>query len=209
MPIIPARAQPQPVATFLQFLCEKLMGPSLSDRGDGQSEWPCPRCGCERWHTRPKEKGFRDRFSCWRCAWWGDEHDLLRHFWPRETYQDRMRRLAEWSKEYAAATSPPSSPGSGTGKGAGRIGPRPMANLSDATSVELAFRSLSGEEILTLAKAVTLARERGVDLESLGYFCWHAVGEEIERREEQAKRQRKQHPRPLRSPSRNGRGSSH
>jgi predicted RNA-binding Zn-ribbon protein involved in translation (DUF1610 family) len=70
--------------TFLEFVCEKLMGPPTSSRGDGQSTWNCPNCGHEsKFHTRPHDprKG-KDKFSCWSCGYWGDQRDLVHHFNP-------------------------------------------------------------------------------------------------------------------------------
>jgi hypothetical protein len=86
--------------TFLEFLCAELLGPPTFVRGDGESHWPCPQCDSRKFHTRPARPGLKDRFSCWSCNWWGDEADLLKHFFPEETYDDRLERLDAYREVY-------------------------------------------------------------------------------------------------------------
>lgn len=89
--------------TEFEFIAEKLMGPPTRRRGNGESEWPCPKCGHPRFHTRPHKPEFKDRFSCWRCPdFWGDAHDLLIHFYPRMTYDEQLAWLTEARREYEA-----------------------------------------------------------------------------------------------------------
>jgi hypothetical protein len=105
--------------TFLEFLCRKLIGLPHGRNGDSPT-WPCPQCNHRNWHVRPPKPGLKDRFSCWRCAWWGDEADLMKQFYPSEDYSDRMRHLAalraEWEQASPAMVAPDSSlPGTGSG----------------------------------------------------------------------------------------------
>jgi len=86
--------------TFFEFLCEHLLGPPWDERGGGESYFDCPECGGSRFHTRPQKAGYKDRVSCWACGWWGDEMDLLRHFFPRETYAKRQQRLTSIRDAY-------------------------------------------------------------------------------------------------------------
>ena len=68
------------MTTFLEFLCERMFGPPLDRRGDGQSEWEkCPKCGAgpDKFHTRPAKPGFADKFGCYRCGVYGDEFDAV------------------------------------------------------------------------------------------------------------------------------------
>jgi hypothetical protein len=87
--------------TFLEFVCHKYLGPPTSCKGNGESQWPCPKCGHSRWHTMPHKPEFKDRFKCWRCDFRGDLFDLLRHFYPREDYGARLARVADLTEEFA------------------------------------------------------------------------------------------------------------
>lgn len=98
---------PTPASTFLEYVCRKLLGPPSYSRGDGEAHWPCPRCYDDSWHTRPTHPHYADKFSCYRCTWWGDEHDLLRHFHPGWDYPTRQANLARWRQEYETMTDRP------------------------------------------------------------------------------------------------------
>ena len=53
--------------TFLQFICESLMGPPFkSGRVDGESYWSCPWCGSRAFRTKPKHPKYADKFLCYR-----------------------------------------------------------------------------------------------------------------------------------------------
>jgi hypothetical protein len=167
--------QPQEVhrMTFLEFTARRLLGPPTYDRGDGQSDWPCPRCGSRGWHTRPSSPRHRDRFSCWSCRWWGDEFDLLREF-------GRAGLLAEWRREHqeqqeAAVTTTPNDDGTGPGRGPdfpprGRETGATRPN-ADRRSLDLAQANLLPGEHQALVTAAAAARREGVDLEALAAKC--------------------------------------
>ncbi len=76
--------------TFLEYVCSKMFGPPWSSRGDGQSKWPCPQCCDREFHTRPYDPRFADKFSCYRCGWWGNEFDAVWFAFPDTTYPQRQ-----------------------------------------------------------------------------------------------------------------------
>lgn len=91
------------MTTFLEYLAEKLMGPSELHKGEPR--WNCPKCGHRGFHVRPHKPPHKDRCSCWTCGWWGDEHDLLAHFRPRLDYGRRLDRLDTLRQEYEASAA--------------------------------------------------------------------------------------------------------
>jgi hypothetical protein len=114
--------------TFLEYVCFKLLGPPTHSHNNGESTWPCPRCGHPRFHTLPAVAGYRDRFRCWRCPFRGDEYDLLKHLRPRENFDQRKARLAALREEYdrGAAAGGAGPGGNGHGNGNGPGGPFPF-----------------------------------------------------------------------------------
>lgn len=93
--------------TFLEYVAERLMGPPLS-RSGGRSVWHCPRH--EDVHpsfsTRPPKPGFKDRFQCFACGFWGDVADLVKEFYPGEDYGQRRARIAAWRINFASEAQP-------------------------------------------------------------------------------------------------------
>lgn len=89
--------------TFLEFVCEKLMGPPAWNGGN-RSNWLCPFH--EERHpsfsTLPPKPGCKDRFKCFSCGAWGDELDMLKLFFPREDYNARLERLSAMRIQYEA-----------------------------------------------------------------------------------------------------------
>jgi hypothetical protein len=142
------------VTTFLEFVCETLLGPPDRDRGNGDSSWPCPKCGHESFHTLPDKPEFKHRFRCFRegCLFRGDEHDLLIHFFPRENYGDRLVRLQDLRELFLR--------GSG-----GTVAVRPVV------------AGLTAEEIGVLAEAAGIAKAKKADLVALCYYAFHKVKE--------------------------------
>lgn len=104
--------------TFLEFVCERLMG-APTYRSGGRSVWPCPDCGdTTAFSTLPPKEGFKDRVYCHRCQFRGDALDVLKHFghsWPQ-----RLDTLGEWQREYdqLLATAAIPSRGGRTTRGA-------------------------------------------------------------------------------------------
>ena len=89
--------------TFLEYVCEKLMGPAESG-----TCWRCPFCDSPRasFSVRPPKKGFRVRFRCFRCDTWGDEFDLAKKFFPEDDYSKRRVRVRRWRIEYESTVFP-------------------------------------------------------------------------------------------------------
>ena len=81
--------------TLLEFVAEQLMGPPAYRSGGGRSTWSCPRHDDNHpsFSTRPHLEGYKDRFQCFSCGFWGDELDLLKEFYPGEGYGERLARL--------------------------------------------------------------------------------------------------------------------
>ena len=89
--------------TFLEFvLCEKLLGDPVY-RTENSAYWNCPFHSEENpsFHTLPTKPGEKNRFRCWSCGEWGDEHDLLKNEMPHLSYSRRMDLLSQWQEEYA------------------------------------------------------------------------------------------------------------
>jgi hypothetical protein len=84
--------------TFLEFVCQTLMGPPVSG-----SCWHCPICDSSgpSFSVRPPKAGFPIKFKCFRCDAWGDEFDLAKLFYPREDFNARLQRLGLLRVEYA------------------------------------------------------------------------------------------------------------
>ncbi len=115
--------------TLLEYVAEKLMGPPVS-RSKGCSTWVCPHHNDHRpsFVTRAPKPGYKDRFTCFGCGWWGDEYDLLREFYPSENFPLLQNRLDALSAEYRrAAKAGPEAAGvilPGTGSTKPTEGPR-------------------------------------------------------------------------------------
>lgn len=189
--------------TFLEYVCERLMGPP--DGADGNTPtWPCPKCDHPRWHVRPHQPHYRDRFSCWSCQWWGDEHDLLKHFRPRLDFGERCQLLEGWRKDFAAGRSgrPTAAPTFLPGRGS-------LPEADDPLSVEDAYRGLTVDEKVALANAVAVKRAKapGVMLEALAYYCYHTVKDAVRR--QRAVEQMKRKAAGARKPGANGTGPGH
>lgn len=90
--------------TFLEFICEKLMGPAARRGVAGESYWSCPGHTDDHpsFHTLPSKPGKKDRFKCFSCGAWGDEFDLLKLYDPVgfADYGKRRAMLATWAEEY-------------------------------------------------------------------------------------------------------------
>src|SRR4051794_894461 len=95
------RRRGTPGTTFLQYVCERLMGPPTRRTAhDGESYWTCPFHGGDSFHTMPSVPGQKDRYKCFGCGALGDEADLMKQRMPGETWPARKQRLAEWRQEY-------------------------------------------------------------------------------------------------------------
>lgn len=101
-PIEQTAVRREPI-TFLQFVCEKLMGPPFKYGSEyGDAYWLCPFHGGDSFHTMPSLPKFKDRFHCFGCGQCGDEFDLTKHI-MMVSYSYRKSLLeGSWRKEYEA-----------------------------------------------------------------------------------------------------------
>lgn len=175
--------------TFLEFVCFELIGPPTYSKGNGESYWPCPKCSHPRFHTMPHVERYRDRVRCFACPFRGDAFDLLGHFYPREDYGDRQRRIADLERRYQAAAqkgttpvTPTTSPHSSFRGVSGSKG----RDYDPGTprKVEEAYAAMSEEEMQTLAAACAIAKRLGVPVDDLAWYCYHS---ELWVREKEAK----------------------
>ena len=85
--------------TFLEFVATRLMGPAISG-----TCWKCPICdgGGPSFSIRPPLGNYPIKFKCHRCGSWGDEADLLRHFYPGEKYPQQLVRLDQFRQDFEA-----------------------------------------------------------------------------------------------------------
>lgn len=98
-------------ATFLEFVCTRLLGPPLVNKGNGECEWNCPACLAPRkFHTRPHTPEFLDRFSCYKCDEFGHERDFLKLMGVRHE-AERIKIVREWRREYHALQQHPQTAG--------------------------------------------------------------------------------------------------
>lgn len=158
--------------TLLEFACEKLLGPPNACRGDGQSEWACPHCGGEKFHTYPHKDSFKDRFRCWSCLFRGDIFDLLKEFFPSENYGDQLARVADWEVEFAAEAKanptrvkPPAFSSGETG----------IHGADEWQSLQDAYENLTQEEREGAVKALAAASREKVSLQALALLCDHKL----------------------------------
>ena len=109
--------------TFLEYVARQLMGPPQTG-----TYWHCPFCDSDHgsFMVRRPKAGCRVRYKCLRCDAWGDESDLIKHFYPREDYGQRVDRLATMRSEFERGAKPksPVSPLRGRGSLTFIEGPR-------------------------------------------------------------------------------------
>lgn len=180
MPRIP---DVQPETTFLEWLLEELIGeaPTIR-RGDGESQWPCPMCGHERFHTMPDKPGYRHRARCWTCEFRGDSPDMLRWFRPveGETYPQLLQRLDKLKVRYEREAKKPVSNNTG-----GLAGQKPQDER--AMMVALDDLDLLAQEptpqwatgpnrcrialFRVLAHAADIAWRNGLSLDDVAHAC--------------------------------------
>src|SRR5262245_39482566 len=99
-----------PAMTFLEYVCERLMGSRSHSGGEyGDSYWRGPFHGETHptFHTLPYKPEYPDRWKCFGCDIWGDDFQLLRYFRdllhdPIATggYSEHRALLAHWRQEY-------------------------------------------------------------------------------------------------------------
>jgi len=89
--------------TELEYILTHYLGEPNEVLGEGESEWNCPQCGHEKFHTMPLKKPFKHRAKCWKCDFRGDVFDMLKEFHPEENFGDRKARLAKFREEFKAS----------------------------------------------------------------------------------------------------------
>lgn len=155
--------------TFLEFVCEKLMGAPARCRGNGESGWPCPRCDHHSFHTRPHLPDEKDRVKCFRCDLWGDEYDILRQCRPQLFYPQQQALLAAWRKEFAAREN--SSAGTIPFRGAGSK-PAIVMRVYDRHPSEDEF---SAEADAAIGELLTFIAACGIRLSAAVALCEKAL----------------------------------
>jgi hypothetical protein len=171
--------------TFLEFVCEQLLGDPTASRGDGQSQWDCPACGSSSFHTMPSNPRYKDRCKCWSCGFRGDSYDLLQQVRPELDYGGRCAWLAQRQQEFdngeaARALRVGARAGAGVGNGA-RAKATPTPYLSgDGDYALVAVIGLSQAERATLRAADAIARSSNVPLEELVAAILRAEAAEAE-----------------------------
>ena len=87
--------------TFLEYVCERLMGPP-ANRGADRSWWVCPFHADTNpsFCTLPHKPEHKDRWRCFGCGMRGDEADLMKELMPGEDWGQRQSRLLVWRQDY-------------------------------------------------------------------------------------------------------------
>lgn len=103
--------------TLLEFVCDRLMGPPVCG-----SCWRCPYCDSSgaSFSVRPPKGDFPIKFKCFRCDRWGDELDLLEHFYPDDDKSQIYSRWTKLRRQYESAR--PESKSSFSLRGTGHTG---------------------------------------------------------------------------------------
>jgi hypothetical protein len=159
--------------TFLEFLCEEVLGPPTVRKGHGESSWPCPECTSDSFHTMPVTPTHRkERYRCFACGLQGDECDMIRRFYPEDVHHRlQLERLRPFRHKYAALPkedrtnrSAPTYFTRGTG---GKI------RAVDPQAVALVWANLSDDERQMLIQARVIVRAQGQEtgFDALADYC--------------------------------------
>lgn len=178
--------------TFLEFVARTLMGPPVCGR-----MWHCPFHNDRNpsFSIRPPKAGYEVKYKCWGCEAWGDEMDLLKLFYPREGYGERLERRRNLWMEYVKTqddgdnqptAQPPLSLPSGKQRGA----KKPV----DPGAVCLAFNDLQSflrqenpDHLELLVKTLEVCRENRCTVESLVKY-WRRFERWIEQTDREHRR---------------------
>lgn len=161
--------------TLLEYVCQKLLGPPAKAGGSaGETYWCCPFHGDDRpsFHTLPHKPQFKDRWKCFGCGQRGDLADLLRHFYPKETYTERLGRLEKLRGEFE------NERGADQKVAILLRGPGSMSTRNDdPREVAAAWADLNEEErnVLIEAQRVLKRIGRDVSFEGLSDYCFYAA----------------------------------
>src|SRR4051812_32597009 len=97
------RRKGRPPDTFLEYVCERLLGPPARRTGTyGESYWLCPfhNDSNPSFHTMPDKSHLKHRWMCFGCGMRGDAADLMKERIPGEDWPTRKRRLDQWRHVY-------------------------------------------------------------------------------------------------------------
>ena len=167
------------MTTFLEFVCERLIGPPARQLGNGDSYWCCPLHNdtTPSFHTLPIHPKYRQYWKCFGCGKGGDEYQLLRelrdlvgHPLAMGTFSDHQALVGAWREEFDRMVN-----GSTEVKRPARLSSSVEA-LNPAT-VELAYANLQPDDVAKLAGAVALAKEHCADADGLLWLCYHKARE--------------------------------
>lgn len=179
------------MATFLQFVCERLLGPPIKGGGsEGEAYWLCPfhNDRSPSLHTLPHRPGTKDYWKCFGCGLWGDEFNLLRNLRDivglpeaQGNYADHQTLLHLWRQEYdrlrlngstergkAQAQAPKADPGKCSSTSVESLR---RSHLDDPRTVALAWANLSDAERDAVMMAFDVTRREGVAFGALGVYC--------------------------------------
>ena len=83
--------------SFLEYVCRQLMGRPVYG-----TMWNCPFHDDinPSFSVRPPKVGYPIKFKCFGCSEWGDEFDLCKLFFSKDTYPDRVERLRVMREQY-------------------------------------------------------------------------------------------------------------
>lgn len=162
--------------TFLEFVCEHLMGPPLHGRS-----WRCPFHSPDNhpsFSVRPPKQrpdgGWHPiKFRCHACGTWGDEWDLILNFYQDEQRHQHLKRLRAFQSQYEQLTGQPAQNISYRGK-RGDDGETLRFCLAELRSVVRERQKKWRREedgLATLVWASEIAHRNGVKLDDLIRLC--------------------------------------
>jgi hypothetical protein len=163
--------------TFLQYACERLLGPPARRGGSaGESYWCCPFHNDTNpsLHTMPHKPQYKDRWMCFGCGMRGDEADLMAGLIRGENYQHRRQRLDQWRQDYEREVEAQATPVGGAAKvfASGERGVGGGGKRQDHPSeVAAAWGNLTATERDTLLAAHLVMQGKTVSFEALAQYC--------------------------------------
>ncbi len=173
--------------TFLEYVCERLMGPPQASRS-----WCCPYHDDTNpsFTVRPPKKRpngteYPIKYRCHACGEWGDERDLLRHFYPKDTqaqFVARWKKLLAGYEHLTGQPAPISSRGSrGTSTESLKFAASELRSVIRECGIDWSKQEAG---FWALVWACRIAEDVGVDLNE---FARHCVSELIASRKPKRK----------------------
>jgi predicted RNA-binding Zn-ribbon protein involved in translation (DUF1610 family) len=160
--------------TLLEYVCEKLMGPPRYRRGNGESQWPCPKCDHRSFHTLPHSDQYKDRAKCFRCGFRGDVYDVLWLYYPGSNFGHRKALLAEFQDQYERGDHDDGPCGDMNFPPRGEGSNEPT--MKRPGDVAGAWADLTDDERAVLIAALKIVRKKapGVHMEALAVYAKEA-----------------------------------